>query len=103
LWYDRDHTDPSNLDDDNDGRACEALPSRPTSSPGGDDLTTPAPPSTTTTTTPPTTPPTTSPPTTPPSTMMNSGGPERGPVPLMPGGSCPAEFPVERSVACYSR
>ena len=90
LWYDRDHTDPSNLDDDNDGRACEALPSRPTSSPGGDGLTTPAPPSTTTTTPP-----------TPTRTTMDSGGPERGPVPPMPGGGCPDEYQVERGGACY--
>ncbi len=51
LWYDRDRTDPSELDPDNDGLACEALPSRPTpsSSPGGSgDLPTTAPPNTAT-------------------------------------------------------
>jgi hypothetical protein len=90
LWYDRDHTDPFGLDADNDGIACEALPSRPTPPPGGG-LTTSTPPSTTTTTTtPPTTPPTPSPPTTPPppppSTTKNFGGPERGSIPLPPGG-----------------
>jgi hypothetical protein len=37
------------------------------------------------------------------STLFDAGGPANGPVPLMPDGSCPAEFPVERSVACYSR
>jgi hypothetical protein len=63
--------------------------------------TTPEPPS------PPTTPPTTTttPPTTtttpPPTTTMEAGGPERGPVPLMPGGGCPEEYPVERGSACY--
>jgi hypothetical protein len=90
LWYDRDHTDPSNLDDDNDGIACEELPSGPTPSPGGDGLTTPAPPSTTTTT-PPTTPPTASPPIPPPSTTTGSGRPERGPVSLLPGGEDTSE------------
>jgi outer membrane biosynthesis protein TonB len=56
---------------------------------------------------PPTTPPTTTttPPTTtatpPPTTTMDAGGPERGPVPLMPGGGCPEEYPVERGGACF--
>ncbi len=86
LWYDRDHTDPFDLDADNDGIACEALPSRPTPPPGGGGLTTTAPPSTT--------PPTSSPPTTPPpssSTTIDSGGPERSPVPLLPGGEDTSE------------
>lgn len=70
----------------------------------------PAPPATTppTTTTPTTTTPppttTTPPPTTttaPPTTTMNAGGPERGPVPLMLGGGCPDEYPLERGGACY--
>jgi micrococcal nuclease len=70
----------------------------------------PAPPATTppTTTTPTTTTPppttTTPPPTTttaPPTTTMDAGGPERGPVPLMPGGGCPDEYPLERGGACY--
>jgi micrococcal nuclease len=70
----------------------------------------PAPPATTpsttttpTTTLPPTTttpPPTTSPPA-PPTTTMDAGGPERGPVPPLPGGGCPEEYPVERGGACY--
>jgi micrococcal nuclease len=70
-------------------------------------ITTPEPPapSTTppTTTTPPPTP-TTPPPTTttpPPTTTMDAGGPERGPVPLMPGGVCPDEYPIARGDACY--
>jgi outer membrane biosynthesis protein TonB len=57
---------------------------------------------------PPTTPPTTTttpPPTTtttpPPTTTMDAGGPERGPVPLMPGGGCPEEYPLERGGACF--
>lgn len=101
LWYDRDRTDPSELDPDNDGEACEALPSRPTpsSSPGGSgDLPTTAPPNTATaapTTTPPPTPP-------PPSNTMDSGGPLYGPVPLVPGGGrCPEEYPVERDSGCF--
>ena len=36
-------------------------------------------------------------------TLIESGGPESGPVPLMPGGGCPEEFPVEKGGACYRR
>lgn len=34
--------------------------------------------------------------------LMNAGGPETGPVPKLPGGGCPEEFPQERDRACYS-
>lgn len=34
--------------------------------------------------------------------LMNAGGPEAGPVPKLPGGGCPKEFPRERGKACYS-
>jgi hypothetical protein len=33
--------------------------------------------------------------------LFDSGGPENGPVPLMPEGGCPAEFSVERAGLCY--
>lgn len=33
--------------------------------------------------------------------MLKSGGPEGGPIPLMPGGKCPAEYPVKRGGECY--
>jgi len=33
--------------------------------------------------------------------LMNAGGPADGPIPLMPGGGCPAEFPTEKDGACY--
>ena len=36
-----------------------------------------------------------------PSGLLNSGGPENGPVPLMPGGGCPVEYPVQRDALCY--
>ena len=32
---------------------------------------------------------------------FNAGGPESGPVPLMPGGGCPVEYPVKRADLCY--
>jgi len=37
-----------------------------------------------------------------PDTVLDSGGPERGPVPLMPGGECPPEYPVQKDGACYA-
>jgi hypothetical protein len=87
----RDPSDPSNLDDDDDGLACEDYDYgvsgvSPTPSP-----TTTASPTATGTTTG----------ITPPDSILDSGGPERGLIPLMPGGGCPDEYPVERGGACY--
>ena len=36
-----------------------------------------------------------------PAPPFKAGGPQDGPVPLMPGGSCPKEFPVKQGKACY--
>ena len=33
--------------------------------------------------------------------LMKAGGPAAGPVPLMPGGECPEEYPLRRHGACY--
>jgi len=33
--------------------------------------------------------------------LFVSGGPSEGPVPQMPDGSCPKEFPTERYGGCY--
>jgi len=33
--------------------------------------------------------------------LMKSGGPGDGPVPLMPDGSCPVEFPTRQNGLCY--
>jgi hypothetical protein len=35
------------------------------------------------------------------STLFKAGGPATGPVPAMPGGKCPREFPDKRGQACY--
>lgn len=32
--------------------------------------------------------------------LLQAGGPANGPMPLMPGGGCPKEFPVEENGAC---
>jgi hypothetical protein len=35
--------------------------------------------------------------------LFESGGPTSGPLPLMPNGGCPREFPVQRGKVCYAR
>ena len=35
--------------------------------------------------------------------LFDSGGPTSGPLPLMPNGGCPQEFPERRGKACYAR
>jgi hypothetical protein len=34
--------------------------------------------------------------------LLEAGGPTDGPVPVMPNGGCPKEYPVERSGACHA-
>lgn len=34
--------------------------------------------------------------------LFRAGGPRNGPVPLMPDGGCPVEYPVKRDGACYA-
>ncbi len=36
-----------------------------------------------------------------PGALMKAGGSSEGPVPLMPGGNCPKEFPTKQGGACY--
>jgi len=35
--------------------------------------------------------------------LLEAGGPSSGPVPLMPNGGCPREFPMMRDEGCYLR
>jgi hypothetical protein len=90
----RNPDDPSNLDSDNDGLACEDYDygvsgTSPTASPTA--TVSPTATASPTATISPT-----------PKTVLDSGGPERGPVPLLPGGGgCPDEYPVEKDGACY--
>jgi hypothetical protein len=86
----RNPNDPYNLDPDKDGQACEDhnYGSGSTASP--------------TATSSPTS--TASP--TPTADqydrdLFDAGGPKSGPVPLMPDGSCPVEYPVKQNGACY--
>ena len=90
--YDQDPSDPYGLDGllgeafaGEQGVACEELPRR-----GGGPVLAQTPlTSTPSADTPPDRP------------LLNAGGPTTGPVPPMPGGGCPAEFPVSRNGACY--
>ena len=34
--------------------------------------------------------------------LLEAGGPAEGPLPKMPGGGCPEEFPVEQADGCYT-
>ena len=34
--------------------------------------------------------------------LLQAGGPDDGPLPLMPNGGCPREYPMKASGACYS-
>jgi len=38
----------------------------------------------------------------PPAPPFKAGGSQTGPVPLLPSGSCPKEFPVKQGKACYT-
>ncbi len=80
-----DLSDPNNLDADVDAEACEDFDygtTADTSDPGGgasdafeyqyDD-----------------------------GALLEAGGPKTGPIPPMPGGGCPEEFPVERGGSCW--
>ncbi len=93
----RDLSDPSNLDSDVDGIACEEYDygggegGSPTANPKKKAM-----PSSQVISSPQAT---ASPPLD--TTVLDSGGPEHGRVPLMPGGGCPSEYPVERGGACY--
>ena len=97
--YDLDPSDPSGLDGDSDGIACEEL-----SSGTGTGSASPAP---TTTSSP-------APSDTGasqdqyddgsgdrPGDLMKSGGPRHGPILTMPDGSCLPEYPIKRNGYCY--
>ena len=127
----RDPSDPSGLDgpigtasDGTSGVACEVYPyDDPARDETPVDVSGSSPPSTTITTPPPTkTPPPASTPRTktprnsnasppsrasasptpqPPRDLFNAGGPSNGPVPLMPDGDCPVEYPDKHNGLCY--
>ena len=82
----------SRLDPDGNGVACDQLLSGG-SSPSASAASASASPSPTTAAASQTPPPN--------ADLFEAGGPEGGPVPPMPEGSCPREFPTVRDGACY--
>ena len=72
-----------------------------TTTTGAERPTTPQPTTPQPTTPQPTTPQSAAPTPPPERTILDSGGPKHGPVPLMPDGACPAEYPAERADLCY--
>ena len=80
----RDPSDPNDLDPDGDGRACDDYAY-------GTNTANNASPSSA------------SPKPRPRQThdLLDAGGPTNGPVPLMPDGDCPAEFPAKHAGLCY--
>lgn len=103
---DRNPSDPNNLDPDGNGQACDDYPygTGVTSSPLPTTTSSPTP--TTTSSSSPTSSPSpssasASPKPQPNENLFDSGGPTDGPVPLMPDGGCPNEFPAEHNGLCY--
>jgi hypothetical protein len=81
--YNADPSDPNGLDGPPGaastgipGKACEELPAKTVDSKAGDPAAI--------------------------GLILSSGGPTTGPVPLMPNGSCPREFPDKQPEGCYS-
>ena len=91
----RDPSDPSNLDTDDNGQACEDY------SYGATGGTTSSPAPTTTSSPAPTTTSSPAPTDDRPGDMLDSGGPKHGPVLTMPDGSCLPEYPIKRNGYCY--
>ena len=102
----RDPSDPSNLDPDGNGRACEdydygsdatnsPLPSSPSPSSPSPSSPSPSSPSPSS--------PSPSPKPRPEGdrNLLDAGGPANGPVPLMPDGNCPPEFPTKHNDLCF--
>ncbi len=95
----RDPSDPNDLDSDGNGRACDnyaygtntannASPSSASPSSASPSSASPS---------------SASPRPRPRKThdLLDAGGPPNGPVPLMPDGDCPVEFPAKHAGLCY--
>lgn len=90
--FDADPSDPERLDADDDGQACEEFDYGSGGSDNGNAAQDQYGDGATTTTQEQAN-----------DDLMNAGGPATGPAPPMPGGGCPAEYPVERSGTCFAR
>ena len=110
----RDPSDPNDLDPDGNGRACDDYSASTTNNttngtatPSSPSPSSPSPSTTSPSTTSPSSPSASSPsPSSKPSplgdrNLLDAGGPTKGPVPLMPDGGCPPEFPTKHKNLCY--
>lgn len=101
----RDPSDPNNLDADKNGLACDdyAYSTKTANNTTTTDDTTTSSASANSTSQSSASPSSTSsrPGPREPKDLLNAGGPTTGPVPLMPDGTCPAEFPTRHSNRCY--
>jgi hypothetical protein len=69
--------DPYGLDADDDGTACDELGGGGSAPPTGSAIDDGG------------------------GTLLDAGGPTEGPLPPMPDGTCPKEYPTEQAGACY--
>jgi hypothetical protein len=104
----RDPSDPNNLDSDGNGRACDGYAystsnTSPSSAPPSSPSPSSAPPSSAPPSSTPSSSASASPSPRPQKTpdLLDAGGPTKGPVPLMPNGDCPAEFPTKHQDHCF--
>ena len=108
----RDPSDPNGLDPDGNGRACDDYAYSASTTAENTTTSSPSPSSPSPSTASPSaaSPSSPSPSSTSPSpkprpqgdrNLLDAGGPTEGPVPLMPGGSCPPEFPSEHNNLCF--
>ena len=101
----RDPSDPNNLDPDGNGRACDSYDysASTTNSTSPSSVSSSSVSSSGASSGSPSSSPSPSPKPKPQGdrNLFNSGGPTSGPIPLMPDGGCPAEFPVKHNGLCY--
>jgi hypothetical protein len=105
----RDPSDPNGLDPDGNGRACDSYnyntstTNSTTTTTQNNPLPSTASPSATSPSSPKPSSPSPSPKPRPQGdqNLLDAGGPTEGPVPLMPGGHCPPEFPTKHNNLCY--
>jgi len=102
----RDPSAPNDLDPDGNGRACDDY-DYGTSTTNSTSQSSPSPSTASPSSPSPSSPSTSSPSHSPKPrpqgdrNLLDAGGPTNGPVPLMPGGGCPSEFPAKHNNLCY--
>jgi hypothetical protein len=102
----RDPSDPNDIDPDGNGRACDDY-DYGTSTTNSTSQSSPSPSTASPSSPSPSSPSSSSPFHSPKPrpqgdrNLLDAGGPTNGPVPLMPGGGCPSEFPAKHNNLCY--